>query len=490
MVSTRSVKHKFSEGEKVLCYEPDPAKTKVLYNSKVLGIGEKKDESGKKVVHFLIHFQGWNSTWDRFVTEDYILKDTEENRKLQKELAEKAQLTSFCVVSGGNLYRRGRKRRTLSRTGSDNEKRGGESDSEGEAGGGVQTTFSPGLQALLDTDHSLINNSNKLVKLPASPNAVEILEAYMKDFTINQIRLLCHKRGHLRPTAGKNAHMTVAEIFIRANLCREVADGLRVYIDFMTELSLLYPQERSQFNDFTTKTLSLKPIKKEEKNETKEEPKDEPEVKHNSPVRETDRKKSLRSHTETNVATTLNNTPLAGVNNSIPLNKADASQKSDSMPQVKAENHVSQTKQDGHASQNKLDGVSVDLASFLGHDVVKGGENLVLRPMSQRERDLLKKLVNRKLVPDWFLKQQGSEGNPIAPCLVYGAVHLARALVKIPEIFPHAEHSESKMNSITEYLNGFTKFLEDHPEWFADNQYCDNTYSQVIDNAVMKMEIS
>lgn len=35
MVSTRGVKLKFTEGEKVLCYEPDPAKTKVLYNSKV-----------------------------------------------------------------------------------------------------------------------------------------------------------------------------------------------------------------------------------------------------------------------------------------------------------------------------------------------------------------------------------------------------------------------------------------------------------------------
>jgi male-specific lethal 3 len=35
-VSTRGVKFKFSEGEKVLCYEPDPTKAKVLYDSKVL----------------------------------------------------------------------------------------------------------------------------------------------------------------------------------------------------------------------------------------------------------------------------------------------------------------------------------------------------------------------------------------------------------------------------------------------------------------------
>lgn len=31
-----STKCKFDEGEKVLCYEPDPAKTKVLYDSKVI----------------------------------------------------------------------------------------------------------------------------------------------------------------------------------------------------------------------------------------------------------------------------------------------------------------------------------------------------------------------------------------------------------------------------------------------------------------------
>lgn len=35
MVSTRGVKFKFTEGEKVLCYEPDSSKAKVLYDSKV-----------------------------------------------------------------------------------------------------------------------------------------------------------------------------------------------------------------------------------------------------------------------------------------------------------------------------------------------------------------------------------------------------------------------------------------------------------------------
>lgn len=36
MVSTRGFKYKFVVGEKVLCYEPDPTKAKVLYDSKVI----------------------------------------------------------------------------------------------------------------------------------------------------------------------------------------------------------------------------------------------------------------------------------------------------------------------------------------------------------------------------------------------------------------------------------------------------------------------
>lgn len=73
MVSTRGVKLKFFEGERVLCYEPDPTKAKVLYDSKVrehcfcflvlslclqvLDVVVNKDQRGRKNVEYLIHFQ-------------------------------------------------------------------------------------------------------------------------------------------------------------------------------------------------------------------------------------------------------------------------------------------------------------------------------------------------------------------------------------------------------------------------------------------------
>ncbi|KAK8718756.1 hypothetical protein OTU49_014495, partial [Cherax quadricarinatus] len=107
MVSTRGVRVKFSEGERVLCYEPDPTKAKVLYDSKVLEVVFNKDGKGRKQIEYLIHFQGWNASWDRCVSEDFVLKDTDENRDLQRQLADKAQIKlsmkSNRVLIGGPL---------------------------------------------------------------------------------------------------------------------------------------------------------------------------------------------------------------------------------------------------------------------------------------------------------------------------------------------------------------------------------------------------
>lgn len=72
---------------------------------------EGKDKKGRRMTEYLIHFQGkskdtlpgrlpltacnssgWNSSWDRRVIEELVLKDTDKNRQLQRDLAEKSQL--------------------------------------------------------------------------------------------------------------------------------------------------------------------------------------------------------------------------------------------------------------------------------------------------------------------------------------------------------------------------------------------------------------
>nr|XP_055140165.1 uncharacterized protein LOC129485069 [Symphalangus syndactylus] len=49
-----------------------------------------KDKKGRKIPEYLIHFNGWNRSWDKWATEDHVLHDTDENRRLQHKLARKA----------------------------------------------------------------------------------------------------------------------------------------------------------------------------------------------------------------------------------------------------------------------------------------------------------------------------------------------------------------------------------------------------------------
>lgn len=85
---------RYSIGERVLCYEPDLTKARVVYDAKILKIESpetSKKNANAKDCHYLIHFQGWSSTWDRYVTEEFLLKITEENRALQRKLFQEAE---------------------------------------------------------------------------------------------------------------------------------------------------------------------------------------------------------------------------------------------------------------------------------------------------------------------------------------------------------------------------------------------------------------
>ncbi|KPI94219.1 Male-specific lethal 3-like [Papilio xuthus] len=281
MVSTRSLRYKFSEGERVLCYEPDPTKAKVLYDSKVLEVIESKDKRGRRTVEYLIHFQGWNSSWDRCVSEDFVLKDTQENRQLQRDLAEKSQLQL-----GAYLYRKERKKRvnTTAHPGPAKRARHGRSDagsststqpdevepgdtdlsngsatSSGSDSGSGSSSDSqqllprkpqgfkadipipPALRDRLTFDYHLVVKRGRLARLPASPNAAEILESYVKWFA---------HTGVWQATRTRHApaqRPDILDVSCRLHLVREVAEGIRIYIDFILGDHLLYKQEQPQY---------------------------------------------------------------------------------------------------------------------------------------------------------------------------------------------------------------------------------------------------
>ena len=99
-----AAKSKFAVNERVLCYEPDLTKARVVYEAKVLKVEIPIPRLHPKEFHYLVHFQGWSATWDRYVTEEFLLKTTNKNKELQKKL--------FAEAHAADLEKRKRKRKS------------------------------------------------------------------------------------------------------------------------------------------------------------------------------------------------------------------------------------------------------------------------------------------------------------------------------------------------------------------------------------------
>ncbi|XP_011689820.1 PREDICTED: male-specific lethal 3 homolog isoform X3 [Wasmannia auropunctata] len=486
MVSTRGPKFKFSDGEKVLCYEPDPTKAKVLYDSKVLDVIVNKDQRGRKAVEYLIHFQGWNSSWDRCVTEEYVLKDTEENRQLQRDLAQKAQLQL-----GAYLYRRERKKRshkmserltetehqeprrrarsggsraTSATTGSsedgssgqhadyDTEEVNTEEDTESssdymgetsddeDSGGGSQSGASvkPGvdldigstLKRILEQDYDLITNKNKLVVLPAQPTVINILESWVQHFTTTQLTNIPEK-----PQRNKTNN-TVEKTLNEVNLCREVADGLRVYFDFTLPHILLYRQESEQYSSLKSSLLSNEQTTAAPKEDSIENleisAKDEfedTEYAHLPPFQEHELEVDKPSN---NSKRRLRSCRVSSVDESRQLRSYD------------------EVKQDG------------------GNLSSPRGVTLRMPPVvtSAQVNSLLQQSNKWRLMP-----QVPRQIEIPSPSTYYGAIHLTRLFVKLPELLQSADISSKKLKVLLKYLDMFLSYLEMHREWFGEQFY-------------------
>ncbi|RZC39638.1 male-specific lethal 3 -like, partial [Asbolus verrucosus] len=412
MVSTRGIKLKFSENERVLCYEPDPTKAKVLYDSKVLDVIVAKDHRGRRTAEYLIHFQGWNSSWDRYVSEEYVLKDTPENRQLQKDLAEKSQLQL-----GAYLYRRDRKKHNRKTS-----ERAAPSSDDGSSGSPVRMDTDDGhgeitsseddssmdeesvpieltteLRECLEQDYYLINTKNKLVRLPAEPNVVNILENYWKHYATSQICDLNEKANtrHRNQTKRRSA-----DVQRNISVCSEVVEGLRIYFDF-TLNDLLYKSEQGQVQTGQAVYKSPMHLNKEESSSKNEVsymdyityPNNLSEDDYHNDNIALTRKRSLRSHRSVDC---------------VPNGNSCSDNAAKTKPCSSIENSNS------------------DVSGSLS------------RPISWR------------LLPEHVYSQ-----HPPPPCLVYGAVHLTRLFVKLPEMLNAANIDENKWKTLLQHLDSF-----------------------------------
>ncbi|GAB0097249.1 Protein male-specific lethal-3 [Sergentomyia squamirostris] len=456
MVSTRGVKYQFSEGEKVLCYEPDPTKAKVLYDSKVLEVFDTRDKRGRRVVEYLIHFQGWNSSWDRRVIESFVLKDNVANRQLQKDLAEKSQL---CL--GAYLYRRDRKKSTK-RCSTDSPAEGCSSSSEVLTTTKLENDFtipmadndaesssssaesnpsqvddekvviqvSKRLKDVLEYDNMMITKENRLCVLPAQRPVVTILEKFVKECSVklicNHIRQEGRKRRNSATKTEKES-VDTEKLTSKLNLYKEVADGLRIYFDFTLRDHLLYEQEQEQAIE-------------------------------------------VLSEESLNRFTYMPSNQFLG-ELIFPANEKLT-------PTTTTADLV-----DDHARRRlrsyKLEMDEEDIGATTTPFAATIAEILrSVQPLNTSVPYRYKVLLHTTLA--WHMLPTSA---PAEPSMIYGAPHLARLMIKLPEFLTHIIPGmpEDKLKYLLEYIGEFLEFFEGHTNWFGEDNYHTPTF--------IKMEI-
>ncbi|GFS12754.1 male-specific lethal 3 [Elysia marginata] len=292
----RGFRFEYEVAEIVLCFEPDCTKARVLYDAKVVERRTVKDEQGKRKAAYVVHFQGWNSSWDREVGEHYLLRNTSENRELMKKLADAAK-----KFSRKNSQRRRKINSILHQAFGGappqfDDSETDETDDEAENNTAKKTSLiefelPSSLKEHLENDFILINKRNKLTRVPAKPSVVEILESFMKTFCVNYLCDPSGGREKTRTSSSKHTLKCPPDKCI--SLCKEFVDSLRIIFDFTLPIILLYAAEQEQYESASAKIKyqDLNPKEKEIGSS-----KDTSESKKLAPIKgkSSDRKKKLR----------------------------------------------------------------------------------------------------------------------------------------------------------------------------------------------------
>ncbi|XP_023754323.1 protein MRG1 isoform X1 [Lactuca sativa] len=238
----------FSDGEKVLAYHGPR-----IYEAKV-----QKSEIRKNEWKYFVHYLGWSKTWDEWVGVDRLMKNTEENILKQQALDKKQGVdrnsksgkstqtkpkvssgmfpfpstyhTSFlvCVLIVSYYLNviiigaKGKKRKNDSSTEKEN----------ASVENLINIQIPSALKKQLVDDWEFVNEQDKLVELPRSPNIDDIFEKYLE--------YRSKKDGMMTDSVGVG----------------EILKGLRCYFDRALPIILLYNKERHQYHEAVADDVS------------------------------------------------------------------------------------------------------------------------------------------------------------------------------------------------------------------------------------------
>lgn len=293
------------------------------------------------------------------------------------------------------------------------------------------------LKSHIEEDFKMVRENVKPI-LPSKLPVVTILEHFVKSYAMKVLTAIPAeqkkpKRRHsiiFPKKEPKESTIDFDEIRTKIDLCKEVADGLRIYFNFILKDFLLYPEEK----DSLPLTFSLDEISKVRvDHEVVLSPNDfyrKPQVSQNDKnsenTNETETKKSSRLRSQSSKTTEETE---------------------------KSENNIS--------AQSSSSGDSLHCEDERRGILSKSWFplNAGLNPEASR---ILDGVFEWRMLPD---------NSEVEPSMIFGINYLSRLVVKLPEFLSSTPMNEEKLALLLKYLDDFVLFLEENEEMFGSQNY-------------------
>ncbi|KAF2762174.1 mortality factor 4-like protein-like protein 1 [Pseudovirgaria hyperparasitica] len=238
----------FATDEKALCFHHE-----LLYEAKVLQVRQKDPTDKKSTFEYKVHYKGWKNTWDDWVPQERLRKNTEENREIatnlrkEMEALQKRSTKPAPVSHKKRTDRASEDRQSSLAAGSRGQKRGRDFEIDREESITVRPIvplhMPDRLKSLLVDDWENITKNAQLMQLPTKMPAGIILDEYAA------IEREKRKAGSAE-----------------ADILEEVVAGVKEYFNKALGRILLYRFERQQYYeihkeiDSPTSDLAGKPL--------------------------------------------------------------------------------------------------------------------------------------------------------------------------------------------------------------------------------------
>ncbi|XP_042546775.1 male-specific lethal 3 homolog [Dipodomys spectabilis] len=326
------------------------------------------------------------------------------------------------------------------------------------------------LKKQLEDDCYCVNRRKRLVRLPCHTNVLTILESYVKHFAINIASATSDRPRHHHAVGPAPDGAPDIPVEKNIDLCKEMVDGLRITFDAMLPLVLLYPYEQAQYRRTTSSDFFL-PIKESSTNtHCPGEPSPSPPLLNPFPPQSTE-----SQPTGSESATPKRRRAEAESSSSRPLRRSTRHTTSlDGRSQNSASPQLKRRQQDPPPGMPRLflhleKKIPVHSGSSAPVPPTPSMEGIALLAGLEGKRTTeINKVLSWKLVPDNYPPVD----QPPPPSYIYGAQHLLRLFVKLPEILGKMSLAEKNLKALLKHLDLFLRFLAEYrDDLFPESAY-------------------